>query len=94
MGDTHATERLDNRQIDAAGLADWRKLAQALHARFAIPDFVAGAAFVAAVAQAAEEHGHHPDVRMTPGFVDLSMCTHDDGLWVTTRDVAMAARDQ
>lgn len=84
--------RLSNQQIDEAHLADWRKLAQALHGRFAIPDYVAGAAFVAAVAQDAEEHGHQPELRMTPGAVDISLCTREDGLWVTGRDVAMASR--
>lgn len=84
------TERLNNQQIDGAGLADWRKLAQALHARFAIPDYVAGAAFVAAVAQEAEDHGHHPDLRLTPGAVDISLCTRHDGLWVTEQDLVLA----
>ena len=31
-------ERVSNQQILDAGLVDWRKLAQALHARYAIPD--------------------------------------------------------
>ena len=96
MTDLHDTDhddtgRLDNRQIDEAGLDDWRKLAQALHARFAVPDYLAAATFVAAVAETAEAHGHHPDVRLTFGYVDLSLCTHEDGMWVTTKDVALAA---
>ncbi len=54
-------ERLSNQQILDAGLADWRKLAQALHARYSIPDYIVAAAFVAAMAQIAEADGHHPD---------------------------------
>ena len=38
--DARATP-LDNDQIAAAGLADWRKLAQALHARFLVGDYPA-----------------------------------------------------
>jgi 4a-hydroxytetrahydrobiopterin dehydratase len=82
--------RLGTQEITDAGLADWRKLAQALHARFRIPDFAAGAAFVTAVAAAAEAVDHHPDVRMTYGAVDLVLCTHADGMWVTEKDIALA----
>ncbi|GAA4918865.1 4a-hydroxytetrahydrobiopterin dehydratase [Stackebrandtia albiflava] len=82
--------RLTTRDILAAGLDDWHKLAQALHARYRIPDFAAGAAFVAAVAEAAEAAGHHPDLRLTYGVVDVSSCTHDEGYAVTEKDVALA----
>ena len=59
-GDPGPHDRLGNRELAAADLADWRKLAQALHARFTIPDYRAGAAFVGAVAEAAADAGHHP----------------------------------
>ena len=49
-----AMETLTNQQILDAGLTDWRKLAQALFARFRTGDFVTGLAFVTAVAEAAE----------------------------------------
>jgi ferredoxin len=35
-----------------AGLTDWRKLGQGLHARYAVPDFSAGVRFLAAVDEA------------------------------------------
>ena len=35
---SRAVEKLSNQQILDAGLADWRKLAQALHARYSVPD--------------------------------------------------------
>ena len=73
-------EKLSTQEILDAGLDDWRKLAQALHARYRIADFKAGAAFVAAIAEAAEAAGHHPDVKMTDGVVDVSLCTHEDGV--------------
>jgi 4a-hydroxytetrahydrobiopterin dehydratase len=83
-------ERLSTQQILDARLEDWRKLAQALHARFRIADYQAGADFVAAVAAAADAAGHHPDLKMTYGVVDVSLCTHEDGLWVTQKDVDLA----
>ena len=85
-------EKLSNQQILDAGLVDWRKLAQALHARWSIPDYAVAASFVSAVAQVAEAEGHHPDVKLTYGVIDISLCTHEDGMWVTQKDLDMAGR--
>ena len=84
--------RLSTQDVLDAGLDDWRKLAQALHARYRIADFTAGAAFVAAVAEAAEAAGHHPDLKIISGVVDVSLCTHEDGLWITQRDIDLAEK--
>jgi 4a-hydroxytetrahydrobiopterin dehydratase len=84
--------KLSTRDVLDARLDDWRKLAQALHARYRIADFTAGAAFVTAVAQAAEAAGQHPDLKITRGVVDVSVCTHEDGLWVTQQDIDMARK--
>ena len=43
-------DMLSGEQITEAGLADWRKLAQGLHARYVVADFGSGARFLAAVA--------------------------------------------
>jgi 4a-hydroxytetrahydrobiopterin dehydratase len=85
-------DTLSHSQIVDAGLTDWRKLAQALHTRFRIPDYRTAAAFIGAVARAAEDAGHHPDVKLTHGVVDLALCTHEDGLWVTQKDIDLARR--
>ena len=85
-------DRLNYQQVLDAGLGDWRKLAQALHARYLARDYHAAAAFVAAVAQIAEAEGHRPDLRLTQGVIDVSLCTREDGLWVTQHDLEMAAR--
>lgn len=85
-------DRLSNQEILDAGLDDWRKLAQALHARYSVQGYEAAASFVAAVAQVAEAEGHRPDLKLTPGLVDVSLCTRQDGLWVTQQDLDMAAR--
>ena len=42
-------DMLRGSQIAGAGLTDWRKLAQGVHARYLVADFAAGARFVAAV---------------------------------------------
>jgi 4a-hydroxytetrahydrobiopterin dehydratase len=84
-------EKLTNQQVLDAGLADWRKLAQALHARFLTGNFAAGLAFVTAVAEVAEEAGHHPDVTLTYPFVDIRLVSHDVS-WVTGRDLDLARR--
>lgn len=90
-------------QITSAGLTDWRKLAQGLHARYLVADFVAGAAFVVAVGEAGGVAGHHPIVTIGPGYVDLKLITDDavyrddDGTeeivaWVTQQDIDLARR--
>lgn len=84
--------KLSTQDILDAGLDDWRKLAQALHARYRIADFTAGAVFAAAVAEAAEAAGHYPDLKITRGVVDVSLCTHEDGWWVTEKDIATAEK--
>ena len=89
--------------IAAAGLGDWRKLAQGLHARFRVEGFSAGVRFLAAVAEAGDEVGHHPRVAMGGGHVDLELVSDDavyhagDGTdhvveWVTAQDLDLARR--
>jgi 4a-hydroxytetrahydrobiopterin dehydratase len=84
-------EQLTSRQILDAGLDDWRKLAQALHARFRSGDFVTGLRFVTAVTEAAEAANHHPDVTLTYPFVDLRLISHDVSR-LTQRDLDLARR--
>ena len=78
-------------QILDAGLTDWRKLAQALHARFLTGDFATGLQFVSAVSEAAEAANHHPDVTLTYPHVDLKLISHDAGA-LTQRDIDLARR--
>jgi len=85
-------EKLSTQEILDARLDDWRKLAQRLHARYRVKDFTAAASFAAAVAEAAEAAGHQPDLKMTQDVVDVSLCTREDGLWVTEKDIAMARK--
>ena len=84
-------EKLTSKQILDARLGDWRKLAQALHARFLTGDFVTGLEFVTAVVEAAEAANHHPDVTLTYRFVDMKMISHDASQ-LTQRDIDLARR--
>ncbi|MFI7064321.1 VOC family protein [Kribbella sp. NPDC050124] len=88
---------LTTQAILDAGLDDWRKLAQALHARFLIDSFADGLRFVEAVGEECAE------VRIGDGFVDLQLIskdavyTDDSGAsqvfpGVTERDVELARR--
>lgn len=83
MGKLSVTETLE------ANLVDWRLLRNQLHARFLTGDFKTGAAFVAAITDAAEAAGHHPDVTLTYPWVDLRLTSHDVNA-ITDRDVALA----
>ena len=84
-------DKLTSQQILEAGLEDWRKLAQALHARFLTGDFATGLGFVAAVAEAAEQANHHPDVTLTYPLVDVRLISHDVAQ-ITRRDLDLARR--
>ena len=96
-------DMLTREQITEAGLTDWRKLAQGLHARYLVDGFSAGARFVAAVGEAGDALGHHPGVSIGSGHVDLKLVSadavyrDDEGTehvveWVTQQDVDLARR--
>lgn len=88
---------LTTQAILDAGLDDWRKLAQALHARFLTGSFADGLRFVEAVGEGCAE------VRLTDTFVDVKLISQDavyrddEGeehvlSWVTQRDIDLARR--
>lgn len=96
-------DMLRSAQIAEAGLTEWRKLAQGLHARYLTDGFAAGARFVAAVGEAGDEVGHHPRAVIGGRHVDLELVTADaiyradDDTeyvveWVTQQDVDLARR--
>ncbi|WP_353814114.1 VOC family protein [Agromyces sp. SYSU T00266] len=96
-------DMLRGHEIAEAGLADWRKLAQGLHARYLVDDFGTGARFVVAVGEAGDSIGHHPTVSIGDGHVDLELVSDDavyrddEGTehvveWVTRQDVDLARR--
>jgi 4a-hydroxytetrahydrobiopterin dehydratase len=96
-------DMLTGEEIAEAGLTDWRKLAQGLHARYRVGDFGTGARFVVAVGEAGDALGHHPSVAIGEGYVDLKLASadavyrDDEGTehvveWVTQQDVDLARR--
>jgi 4a-hydroxytetrahydrobiopterin dehydratase len=96
-------DMLSGAQISASGLTDWRKLGQALHARFVIGDFGRGVRFLDAIGAVADDAGHWPEVRMGRSYVDLKLLS-DDAIyrddagnehrveWVTEQDIDVARR--
>ncbi len=85
-------EKLTTQDIVDAALADWRKLAQRLHARYRVGDPGVGATLASDAVRAAGEVslGDHLEATLTATHVDLRVATHRDGIWVTPDDVALA----
>jgi 4a-hydroxytetrahydrobiopterin dehydratase len=73
-------------------LPDWRVLLRRIQATFRAPSFAGAAAFVEAIAHAADAADHHPDVDLRyPGRVHVTLTTHAvDGL--SDADVALATQ--
>ncbi len=70
-------------------LPDWRMLIDRLHASFDTGDFVTTVNLVDAITVVAEEMGHHPDLDLAYGRLDVRLTSHDVG-GVTSRDVLLA----
>jgi 4a-hydroxytetrahydrobiopterin dehydratase len=76
----------------AAGIPDWKTVdEQHLAKTFVFPDFVTALNFVNRVGAAAEEQGHHPDLYLAWGRVDVKICTHSAG-GVTEADFLLAEK--
>ncbi len=73
-------------------LPDWEVInGHHLHHAFEFPDFEQALAFVNRVGDLAEQQGHHPDVYLTWGKVEITIWTHKvDGL--TESDFILAAK--
>ena len=76
----------------AAQLSDWKVVDEHhLNKTFIFPDFKTALDFVNRVGAVAEEEGHHPDITLTWGRVDVKTYTHKiDGL--TESDFVLAAK--
>lgn len=82
-------EVLAPHEVAAASLEDWRLVSGRLMARFSTGTFVRGVALIDRIAGEAEAAGHHPDVDLRYGHVDVSLMSHDvQG--ITRRDVRLA----
>lgn len=84
-------EKLTGDQVAELGLDDWRPILASLRARFTTGDFVTGVRLASAIAEAAEELNHHPDLDLRYPHLDVRLTSHDVG-GKTTRDVELARR--
>jgi 4a-hydroxytetrahydrobiopterin dehydratase len=75
-------------EVLAADLPDWRLL-RTLRARFRTGSFMTGLELATGIAEAAEAAGHHPDLDLRYGFLDVALTSHDVGA-VTRRDLSLA----
>ncbi|MFB9315492.1 4a-hydroxytetrahydrobiopterin dehydratase [Nocardioides plantarum] len=80
---------LTEQELDGEQLPDWRMLIDRLHASFDTGDFGTAVRLVDAIALAAEQLGHYPDLDLADGRLDVRLISHDVG-GVTSRDVALA----
>lgn len=69
----------------------WEYTEGALRATFTMQSFSVAGALAAAIARAADDADHHPDIDLRyPGLVRVLLTTHDTG-GVTDYDVRLAA---
>ncbi|HTQ58243.1 MAG TPA: 4a-hydroxytetrahydrobiopterin dehydratase [Bryobacteraceae bacterium] len=82
----------DELQRISSQLPDWKVVAEHHITRtFMFPDFKTALAFVNRAGEIAEAEGHHPDLLLTWGRVDVKTYTHKiDGL--TESDFILAAK--
>ena len=61
-----------------------------LHRKYTFPDFRTALDFVNRVGAIAEDQGHHPDISLTWGKVEITTFTHSSG-GLTDKDYILAA---
>ena len=90
MGGARVKLSGEDLQRRAEALRDWRvRDEHHLSKTFLFPDFKTALAFVNRVGETAERLGHHPDLHLAWGRVDVETWTHDSG-GVTEFDFALA----
>lgn len=73
-----------------AELSGWTTKGQGIAKTYLFADFRSALDFVNRVGQAAEEQGHHPDLHLAWGKVDVETWTHDAG-GLTEKDFKLAS---
>jgi 4a-hydroxytetrahydrobiopterin dehydratase len=74
-----------------ADVPDWEKRGAAIARTFQFKDFPAVIKFVDAVAELAEQAGHHPDIDIRWNKVTLTLTTHDAG-GLSKKDFVLARK--
>lgn len=90
---TSTKTKLTEQELEAliTELPEWAKENGKLVRYWTFPGFVEAIAFVNAVADLAEQAGHHPDIDIRFNRVKLELISHDaEG--ITARDANMARR--
>ena len=73
-------------------LPSWKAIEEHhLEKSFLFPDFAKALAFVMRIGAVAEEEGHHPDLGLSWGKVDVKIYTHKIG-GLTENDFILAAK--
>ena len=76
----------------AAQAPHWKVLeGKKLSRAYTFPDFKMGLEFVNRVGEIAERQGHHPDVHLSWGRVEIEIWTHDVG-GLTEQDFLLASQ--
>ncbi len=85
--------KLNSREIkeELGKVPGWHRRRQVIQREYAFKDFAAAMKFVNAVAKAAEQVGHHPDIDIRWNRVTLALTTHDSG-GLSAKDFALAQR--
>jgi 4a-hydroxytetrahydrobiopterin dehydratase len=78
-------------KLRVSELDGWEVRGGALEKSYDRGDFEGSIAFVNAIAQAANEADHHPDIAVSWDTVTLRWVNHSEG-GITEKDVAMARR--
>jgi 4a-hydroxytetrahydrobiopterin dehydratase len=86
-------KKLDEAQIAVAlaAIPDWQRNGDVIARAFQFKDFPAAVKFVNAIAVAAEEAWHHPDIDIRWNKVTLTLTTHDAG-GLTEKDFELARK--
>jgi len=83
-------ERITPRQFhDSAGVDDWRVLWSVAFALYRTGDFATGVTLVEQIGRLAQAAGHHPDLNLRAGVLEVRLVTR--ALWsLTTTDLELA----
>lgn len=89
-GETPKIEPADAQKL-IEELPGWSLRGETLHRRFEFADFATALAFVNEVGAIAEDEGHHPDLRLGWGYVEVELTTHAIG-GLSENDFIVAAK--
>ncbi|GAB2858359.1 4a-hydroxytetrahydrobiopterin dehydratase [Actinocorallia aurea] len=86
--------RLTEDEISARldGVPHWTRNGDTITRTVTAPSFLKGVEIVTAVAHAAEEAGHHPDIDIRWRDVTFTLTTHDAGNALTALDFDLAEK--